>query len=78
MAFPVIGQHLARKVGNGEKVKFDVDTILGCGGNLELPDYMINSLQDRGFYTLYYVKGLTSTDIRSQFSRMEAVPSPGV
>jgi hypothetical protein len=55
MGFLMIRNHLAWKVGNGEKFRNDVDYVLGCGVSVSLFEEMIASLRERVICTLNQV-----------------------
>jgi hypothetical protein len=63
LAFPIIGNFLAWKVGSREKVRIRVDAIPGCGANIFLPDNLVTHLHDIGRCTLNRISGDTRTTI---------------
>lgn len=51
-SFLVIGDYLAWKVGSREKVRLGTHVVLGCGDRFLLTEDSINSLHQRGLFTL--------------------------
>jgi hypothetical protein len=62
----MIGDHLAWKVGSGEKVRLGLDVILGYGEGYRLFDETINSLHYNDLFPLSQVSIEVSTSIWSQ------------
>jgi hypothetical protein len=65
ISFPVIGQCLAWKVGNGAYVRIGND-VIGCGERLVFLDDMIFHLQYRGYTTINQVGDPFETSLWSQ------------
>jgi hypothetical protein len=65
-SFPVIGEGLAWKIGNGHRVRLGADPWAGCEGQHLLPDQLIFLLRTRGFDTLNKLADPDQTTIWSQ------------
>lgn len=65
LAFPMIGNFPAWRVGNGTQVKIGTDAIVGCMEGVFLPEGLVNLLRMKGFCTLNRVANEKVTSIWS-------------
>jgi hypothetical protein len=61
--FPIIGEGIVWKVGNGKRVTLGEDPWVGCCLNFEFPLHKLIHLRDRGFYKLGHVADPRLTSI---------------
>jgi hypothetical protein len=65
-SFQVVGEGLAWKVGNGQRVRIGVDPWPGSERGHILPQQLINNLHDKG---LFYLDQITDRDITTLWSQ---------
>lgn len=66
LAFPIIGNHLAWKVGDAFLVMLGADAVMGCGNFIFLPAFLIWHLRGRGLFTLNQLADEEGSDIWQQ------------
>jgi hypothetical protein len=54
-AFPLIGNWIIWKIGNGDQVLIGIDSWIGCKENHKTPTHLIHKLHRNGLYTLKQV-----------------------
>ena len=53
-AFPLVGNWVAWKVGDGGRIRIGQDPWVGSGDNYRLPDNLVSLLKDKGITLLAY------------------------